>query len=449
VNQPPADKPLHLIRGIDGPLLYDTNRVRTYPCNAAEAYVLGAEGSGTGAGVSDSSFAEGELAQARDRIDRLSGLSRSLAETVGVSDPYRGSPTYLLLHVCDACNLRCAYCYAEGCRDEGGRGRMTAETARRSVDFLLDHCRPEEGCVITFAGGEPLLNIEAVEAAATHARRRQRERAGDLDLRILTNGTVMSPRILRLVSQQSIFLQISLDGPPEVHDRLRLTRRGDASSRKVLETIELLETAGVRRFRVRATLSRHNSDVDRIESFYRANGIRDFSIQPVMCGRSEPFRLEAADLKSVSAYYRDLSARPGGTQTESASDRLPGDILALLAKLAAGVKTKRHCGAGRGMLVVSPEGHFYPCPALVGDPLYRIGDLENGATADPELGLQNLSVDEKPTCRSCWARNLCGGGCAAQAIRINGAIAIPDPQECELTKARIEAAVVIHHRLSA
>ena len=444
-----TDSPLRLIHGADGPLIYDTNRVCTYHCSAAEAYLLKQGEIAPSAPHEESGiFDQDALTAARQRLTRLANLSQSLAGDAAIAEPDRNHPTYLLLHVCDSCNLRCSYCYAEGCHEGDQPSRMTADTAKASVDLLFDHCSRDDHCVVTFAGGEPLLNIGAVEAAVTHARRRQRERAGGLDLRILTNGTVMSQRILQLISEQEIFLQISLDGPPEVHDQLRFTRQGKGSSAKILETIEFLEQNGFSRFRVRATLSRHNANVGKIAEFYSSRGIRDFSIQPVMCGSGEPFRLEDAEIASIAAYYRDLAAAVPTSSTEREQPALSGDIQALLAKLTIGLKTKRHCGAGTDMLVVTPPGELYPCPALVGHARYRIGDMHGGNTESFQGAFCNLPVDAKSGCQACWARNLCGGGCAAQAIRINGDIEQPDPQECALTKSRIEAAIAIHHRLS-
>jgi uncharacterized protein len=158
--------------------------------------------------------------------------------------------------------------------------------------------------------------------------------------------------------------------------------------------------------------------------------------------------LEAAELASIAAYYRDLAATVRGASTAHQQRALSGDIQALLSKLAMGLKTKRHCGAARDMLVVTPSGERYPCPALVDDARYRIEQMDGDETENTAAAFRNLPVDAKRGCRACWARNLCGGGCAAQAIRVNGDIEQPDPQECALTKSRIEAAIAIHYRLS-
>lgn len=62
----------------------------------------------------------------------------------------------IILLVAQDCNLRCSYCYA----DEGKYhdcGRMSIETAKRAVDFLIEKSK-EEKIGICFFGGEPLLN---------------------------------------------------------------------------------------------------------------------------------------------------------------------------------------------------------------------------------------------------------------------------------------------------
>lgn len=447
MTQPTEAPPLRLVDGVDGPLLYDTNRVATYKCSSAEAYLLRQDEPEGPSGVTEAKgFDDAALIAGRDRIARLSGLSRSLARLDRNAEPDDGHPSYLFVAVCHACNLQCEYCYADGCGIVPDGIRMTRETALAGIDFLLKSASPGRRYIISFAGGEPLLNIDVIACAVAYARRRQRELSVNLELRILTNGTVMSPKILKLISDNDIFVQISLDGPPDVQDRLRPTRRGDGSSAKVMETIGFFKQSGFRGFRVRATLCHDNADIRRIEDYCRSEGLDDFSVQPAICGAGAALRMREADIEKIGEYYEDLASQALRRHVAGAPQAIPSDIAVLLAKLSLGVKSKRFCGAGRDLLVVTPEGHFYPCPALAGDSRFRMGDLGAGLQGGRAGPFQNRAVDDRPICRNCWARNLCGGGCMAQAISVNGDSNAPDAMDCALTKARIAAALRIHHR---
>ena len=62
------------------------------------------------------------------------------------------------------CNLRCSYCYAG---EKVGR-RMTRRTALRAIDFLADQSNGR--CVVTFFGGEPLLEGKLLQEVVLYSR---------------------------------------------------------------------------------------------------------------------------------------------------------------------------------------------------------------------------------------------------------------------------------------
>lgn len=434
---------LHAVGCGGARVLYDANRVRTYRCSALEAGLLDA-GTSASTSAADGGAEATDVARARERIDRLCRLSERLASCRGLQPEYSGHPSFLFLNVCYACNLDCEYCYASDCGLGNAHLFMSRETARASVEFLLRRPGPGRSFRISFAGGEPLLNLDAIRAAVGVARSRARAEGLSLDLRVLTNGTVMSPKILDFLTRNDIFVQISLDGPPEMHDRLRPTRNGSGSSEKILETIELLERNGFSRYAVRGTICHSNADPERLTAFFRSRGFPDFVLRPLMGEGDDPHRLSPEDAETVVTHYREVGRRVASRIAEGADEEVPSDLALFLARLELGAKTKRYCGAGRELLVVDPQGDFYPCPAVAGDPRFRTGSLATGFDAAPVEVLPNPAVDDKEGCRGCWARNLCGGGCSFQAMQLNGDVGRPDPVECDLIRARAEASIEIH-----
>ena len=53
-------------------------------------------------------------------------------------------------------------------------------------------------------------------------------------------------------------------------------------------------------------------------------------------------------------------------------------------------------------------------------------------------------VLSKPTCKQCWARYYCSGGCAANAHSFSGDIIEPYKLGCEMEKKRLECALAIY-----
>ncbi len=408
--------PLRLIDGPGGPLIYDINRVTTYACSPAEAALLRPTGTDLVASAPSLPVPTcSELDHARARIQRLSRLSGALTETGVSGTAWEGRPSNLFMHICRSCNLACAYCYAEGCKVQPGEARMSEQTARRAIDLLFAEAGPGDQRIVTLAGGEPLLHFSLIRAAVAHAERRCRETGAGLELRILTNGTLMNPEMLEFIVRHDMFVQVSLDGPPELHDPLRPTRRGAGSADRILATLRQFERRGFRRFRVRATLCHGNCDIARIERYYRSLGLTDFSVQPSQCADCAVLRMDAEDLERITAHYASVAASAIGQPAGTGGD-LPPDLVLPVQRLRLGVKVKHFCGAGRDLLVVDPDGDLYPCPALAGEVRFRLGSLRAGLHAGPEHPFQNQAVDHKRGCRECWLRNLCGGGCTAQAL---------------------------------
>ena len=107
------------------------------------------------------------------------------------------------------------------------------------------------------------------------------------------------------------------------------------------------------------------------------------------------------------------------------------------------------CGAPFGNTpVVDVNGDVYPCIYLVGIKRYNQGNVLSGSYPDPAVALrlvEELHVDQRPDCKGCSWRYLCGGGCPVQMLAIAGRSDLsPKAQDycerinCEYTKKVLE-----------
>ena len=112
---------------------------------------------------------------------------------------------------------------------------------------------------IAWQGGEPtLMGVEffrrAVELADQLKVPGQR-----LHHTIQTNGTLLTDDWCRLLASERFLVGISIDGPPALHDRYRVDKRGNPSSSKVLRGLSLLQQHDVD-FNVLCTVNAANQD---------------------------------------------------------------------------------------------------------------------------------------------------------------------------------------------
>ncbi|ALJ36348.1 MULTISPECIES: cyclophane-forming radical SAM/SPASM peptide maturase YhhB [Azospirillum] len=139
-----------------------------------------------------------------------------------------------LVKIASRCNLDCDYCYMYHHADQAWRdmprflspSHQTA-FANRLVEYLGE--RAINRVAVIFHGGEPLLaGAEELAAFARLLRQTVGERA-QIDVGLQTNGLLLTDEALDLLEEETISVSLSLDGPRDVNDRHRLTRRGGSS----------------------------------------------------------------------------------------------------------------------------------------------------------------------------------------------------------------------------
>ena len=87
----------------------------------------------------------------------------------------------LVLNLTNQCNLSCQYCYEYGedkvATPEGKPKFMDFETAKSSVDFLLEQSAGRRHVHITFFGGETLMNFPLLKQVVGYAHGTGRRRS--------------------------------------------------------------------------------------------------------------------------------------------------------------------------------------------------------------------------------------------------------------------------------
>ena len=165
-----------------------------------------------------------------------------------------GSPvplSQIVLKVHSRCDLACDHCYVYEAADQSWRGRpkvisdeVISHTARRIAEHVSSHALPAAQVVLH--GGEPLL------AGPVRLRRVVTELHDalrglcDLDLRIHTNGVLLSEQFCELFAEYDVKVGISIDGDRAANDRHRRYADGRSSYDKVIRALGLLRTGPFR-----------------------------------------------------------------------------------------------------------------------------------------------------------------------------------------------------------
>lgn len=134
----------------------------------------------------------------------------------------------------EQCNFRCTYCY-----EDFEIGRM-AEPTIRGVEAFLGHRAPElRRLTLRWFGGEPLIAFDIVERVSRRAQSlAARHPALSYRGTMTTNGALLDgDRLARLVDLGVDRFQVSLDGPPAIHDRSRVRRGGQGTFDRIWKNL--------------------------------------------------------------------------------------------------------------------------------------------------------------------------------------------------------------------
>lgn len=361
-------------------------------------------------------------------------------------DPFLANPSFdlkpylkaLCLHLAHDCQLRCAYCFAGGGAFGGDRSLMSPAVGRAAIDFLINESGDREHLEVDFFGGEPLLNRELMLDLVVYGEERARSTGKTLHFTLTTNTLGLDRELLDFLREHRMGLVLSLDGRPEINDRMRGKGTHDRIVDRILEVVKDYPELN---YYVRGTYTRHNLDFSEDVRHLHGMGITSISVEPVVCDLSLPFAIRQEDLPAITAEYHRLAAYC----RDCAEQGIPLRFFHFqvdLEKSPCLPKRLLGCGAGFDYLAVTPQGDLFPCHQFVGEAPYHIGNVFDGVLR-PEVreAFGEARLYHKEGCGTCWARYYCSGGCHANAHFANGDILKPDGLACDLLKVRLECAL--------
>ncbi len=391
-------------------------------------------------------FAAREIAEAWEDFrsafgGTLFGPDEGLGNSVSSSNPYTPWVKALCMNVAHDCNLACRYCFAGLGRFGGTPEIMTPETAEKAIEWVARASGPRKYIDVDFFGGEPLMAFDAVVAAIDRAKKVASSSGKVFRFTLTTNCMLLDGHVLDRLNREGVSLILSIDGRPEVHDAMRVTRAGNSTHSRVIENaLRAIASRDRRDYIVRGTYTKHNLDFDLDVLYLYKAGFRMISLEPAV-GEEGEWRITEKDLPAIRRSYERLTLF--WEQCLDSGD--PLHFYHFDLGLRRGVCLERRttgCGAGYEYLAATPSGELYACHQFVGQEQYRIGDIVEGIS-DTELPrrLAGSRVPAKNECSGCWARYLCGGGCHARALASTGDLLAPDRLSCEITKTRLEFAL--------
>lgn len=265
---------------------------------------------------------------------------------------------FLQVHVTSRCNLRCDHCY----QNEMDGAEMNLDQIIRSVDEVsdtLDIWGDSYGIDFdrssNVTGGEPFLRDDLPDILK-HIKNRH------FDIYLLTNGTqVDSRRADELMDIGIAGIQVSIEGPEEVHDSIR----GSGSYTQAMKGANELLSAG-HSVALNMTLSAINAGhFTRMAEIASEMGIHRFGFSRIVpYGSGEKLSRNMLTTREVQDLYEEISDLEFENMRIVTGDPVASCVLFPEAAGATGPVPLGGCAAGLSGITLLPDGTILPCRRL-------------------------------------------------------------------------------------
>lgn len=347
-------------------------------------------------------------------------------------------PNYIFMPTY-SCNLRCSYCFQDHMRTNPAFKHLLRTMQPEMADRIfaampkieVSHGVPENSELarnITFFGGEPLLEESRpiVEYILNKALS-----LGKVRCSAVTNGTDLHAYQDLLGPDKISLLQITLDGPPEEHDRRRIYADGRGSFEQIARNITMVLELGVQ-VSVRMNIDRNN--IDQLPLLANEIVARGWNLYKKFSAYTAPIHAS----NSITDVKTTMNSWELGQALTEMRQRYPN--MHLIRRPSDGLMDQAQqifeqqdtlpnfkasfCGAHNKMYIFDAFGDIYTCWERTGDHKIRVGYV----TQDSEIILNNelyktwreRTVISNPVCRKCRYAFHCGGGCAVLAMNHSG-----------------------------
>ena len=305
------------------------------------------------------------------------------------------------------CNFNCIYCY-----EQYQKGTMNSKVIEALVFFVREKIKNVKHFSVTWFGGEPLLAFDIIKKLTEEFKKLCEINHCIYHADMITNGYLLSEEVARELEKLEVSsVQITVDGPPEIHDRRRMLKNGKGTfdviwkNLKNLANLKSIHTV----LRVNADLT-NKTGVFKFLDFFDKEGLKEKI--PVYIGRVQ-------DINNCANY--------GGQCTALASKEFCDFDFEVSKEMlrrdfrffgVPGPRSSRCVGDSMTGFVVGPTGHLYKCWNHVGNIEESVGFLRPDGFSSNEKLAQWFFWEpfNSKACLNCKLLPVCMGSCPYKSL---------------------------------
>lgn len=307
---------------------------------------------------------------------------------------------------------------------------MSKEVATAAIELsLLEVARRKATHLdITFFGGEPLIEMELLLSIADAFRTRISDDLV-LTMKLSTNGTLLTEDRLKALMAREIYISLSVDGLPAIHDQHRKDAGGKGTSRAVAQAAQRLLAANPCANVTCVLTPQTGAYAAKNIAYLYDLGFRYFNLT---LDYSADWTL--ADMKVLEKAYKQLADWYATRMGESKTFYLSCFDERIKSHTQQAFGSEERCSLGKRQFSVAPDGAIYPCLQFVtteGLPEFMIGHVLHGGLEDKcRQHISACAEAPKSSCMGCAIADRCGSWCACINYASTGTITAASPVLC-------------------
>jgi uncharacterized protein len=299
----------------------------------------------------------------------------------------------LWIYLTSNCNLNCKYCYEkQDISKTDTSSEMTFSTIEKLVSWCLNYVNENktEKLSITLTGGEPVLCENEITYLISLL-----QSANLLSLcsfTLITNGYLLTDSMLQLIVKYINTVQITIDGPEQIHDKRRPTMGDEPTFKSIIRNIiRIVSKKNTSKISVILRINVDSSNMDFIDELinifdkYCLKKYITINLGDVI----DNTITKSSVLEKIVSIYDDFTRNGYNTVI---CETTPCPI------------------SSSGWFAVVPNGDIFKCTGMIGNSRYSVGNVSsNEWKAEYE---NQMNLDPWLECIDCEVVGICAGGCS-------------------------------------
>jgi len=344
-------------------------------------------------------------------------------------------PIHASLIIDQNCNMSCTYCYQKHKKSQ----KMTIDVLKNTIKFICNNyiyniknnlIEKDDIIVFWLFGGEPFLNKELIfNYLELISKNELKEK---IHTQITTNGTIYDEEIRNKIynfsSNNSISIQLSIDGIKEYHDKVRFYINNEGTYDDIEKNVELFKNSLDTSYKETNKIYIHGSiNKTTIRALY--SSWLYFSKKWNFPIWNKIIRDECWDEEDVDIYKNELAKISASILNDILLNKnldildLYSMFISVKDNILERVYSTHMCGCGINLVTIDTDGTIYYCSKfmqLEDKENYILGDIYLGIDDNKRKSLLKISWEdtncyrlgcENYNCKVCVAENYKYTGC--------------------------------------